>query len=127
MSIMLFYRYWELKKEMADGSEPDNLSALREQLQPFCCGYSLCGAGAGGYAAFILRREFTASDVAEKEWKVDDQVSELRVSRIEVDNDGIEMNVHKLSRQDAFFEDGRMENSVDDEYFLRIFQEHIVI
>jgi hypothetical protein len=52
--------YWTLKREMACGSEPDHLRALRLSLLPYCLGWSLCGAGGGGFAVAILRRNVSA-------------------------------------------------------------------
>lgn len=46
--------YWELKREMAAGSEPEHLRQLRRSLAPHCLGWSLCGAGGGGFAVAIL-------------------------------------------------------------------------
>lgn len=40
--------YWRLKKEMASGSEPENIRRFLLYLQPIAQGMSLCGAGAGG-------------------------------------------------------------------------------
>ena len=58
-AILLFRRYWELKKEMAAGSEPPHIASMLAQLRPLCSGLSLCGAGAGGFAAVILKRDVT--------------------------------------------------------------------
>ena len=48
---------------MAAGSEPPNIRHILDRLRPLCTGLSLCGAGAGGFAAVILKREFTLSDL----------------------------------------------------------------
>lgn len=59
------YSYWELKKEMAAGSEPPHIAAMLAQLRPLCSGLSLCGAGAGGFATVILKRDVTESALRE--------------------------------------------------------------
>lgn len=57
--------YWALKREMAQGSEPLYLQKLRNDLSPYCLGWSLCGAGGGGFAVAVLKREVTASQFLE--------------------------------------------------------------
>jgi len=49
-------RYWHLKTLMAAGSEPLHIAKLLASLRPYCCGLSICGAGAGGYAICILHK-----------------------------------------------------------------------
>ena len=39
---------------MASGSEPPHIRDLFTYIAPLCCGYSLAGAGGGGYAVVIL-------------------------------------------------------------------------
>ena len=48
---------------MARGSEPPAMRTLLQQLRPLCCGLSLCGAGAGGFAVLILKQQNTLQDV----------------------------------------------------------------
>ena len=48
-------QYWDLKKEMAAGSEPPHIARLLAYLAPYCTGQTLCGAGAGGFAVVILK------------------------------------------------------------------------
>ncbi len=55
--------YWALKREMASGSEPEHLKALRESLEDICSGWALCGAGGGGYAVIILNESITQDDL----------------------------------------------------------------
>lgn len=62
-SIITITRYWELKKEMAAGSEPFNIRIILDQLRPLCAGLALCGAGAGGFAAVVLTRDHTLADL----------------------------------------------------------------
>jgi hypothetical protein len=41
---------------MAAGSEPVYIQKLLHVMHPICCGLSLCGAGAGGFAVVFLKR-----------------------------------------------------------------------
>jgi len=50
-------RYWQLKTRMAVGSEPVHIANLLASLRPYCCGLSICGAGAGGYAICVLHKD----------------------------------------------------------------------
>ena len=56
-------RYWELKKEMASGSEPSHIRAILNDLRPLCAGLSLCGAGAGGFGVLVLKQDSSISDL----------------------------------------------------------------
>mmetsp|Transcript_125937 Transcript_125937/g.403190 ORF Transcript_125937/g.403190 Transcript_125937/m.403190 type:complete len:1125 (-) Transcript_125937:64-3438(-) len=47
--------YWRQKKVMAPGSEPTSVAALRERLEPGILGFSLAGAGGGGFAMVLTR------------------------------------------------------------------------
>ena len=55
--LCVFVRYWELKKEMASGSEPPHIKTVLHQFRDLCSGVSLCGAGAGGFAVLVLRQD----------------------------------------------------------------------
>ncbi len=55
--------YWALKKEMASGSEPPHIRTLLARLRPLTVGLSLCGAGAGGFAVVVLRRDKGRADL----------------------------------------------------------------
>lgn len=50
---------WELKKRMAPGAEPPEVTALLETLRGAgkLHGASLCGAGGGGFLALLVKRE----------------------------------------------------------------------
>lgn len=63
--LSLPFSYWELKKEMAAGSEPPHIAHLLSQLRPLCSGLSLCGAGAGGFASVVLKRDVSVSELRE--------------------------------------------------------------
>eukprot|EP00931_Biecheleriopsis_adriatica_P061094 TRINITY_DN36720_c0_g1_i1.p1 TRINITY_DN36720_c0_g1~~TRINITY_DN36720_c0_g1_i1.p1 ORF type:complete len:820 (-),score=179.70 TRINITY_DN36720_c0_g1_i1:144-2603(-) len=47
--------YWEHKKLMAAGCEPKAVAVLRERLAPQILGFSLAGAGGGGFAVVLMR------------------------------------------------------------------------
>lgn len=65
-------RYWELKKEMAPGSEPTAIGTVLAHLRPLCSAVSLCGAGAGGFAIVILKPENGVADMEKviTEWNL---------------------------------------------------------
>lgn len=50
---------------MAAGSEPAHIAGMLAQLRPLCSGLSLCGAGAGGFATVILKRDVSESSLRE--------------------------------------------------------------
>jgi hypothetical protein len=90
---MCVNRYWNLKKEMAPGSEPPHIQEILRFLQPWSAAVSLCGAGAGGFAVLVLR---TGVDVAMLEREIsawNSQSSEsappLSMHMIRVDCEGI--------------------------------------
>jgi galactokinase/mevalonate kinase-like predicted kinase len=56
--------YWELKKEIAEGSEPYDISRLFAYIRHLTVGLSLCGAGAGGFAVVILKKENFKEDLS---------------------------------------------------------------
>ena len=47
--------YWEIKRTLAPGSEPQLVTSILDTLKPFIVGGSLAGAGGGGFLAAILR------------------------------------------------------------------------
>jgi fucokinase len=48
-------RYWELKRALAPGSEPELVQRILAALRPVSLGASLAGAGGGGFLAAILK------------------------------------------------------------------------
>jgi galactokinase/mevalonate kinase-like predicted kinase len=62
LSVVL-NEYWELKKEMAAGSEPNNIKTILDKIRPIATGLSLCGAGAGGFAVVILDQKSNLSQL----------------------------------------------------------------
>ncbi|CAM9157891.1 unnamed protein product [Choristocarpus tenellus] len=47
--------YWEQKKLMAPGAEPQSVATILSILHPICLGLSVCGAGGGGFIACITK------------------------------------------------------------------------
>ena len=85
--------YWELKRQMAAGSEPSFISKMFHSLcddgnnrmyKSICSGYGLCGAGGGGFAVVILNRHSTRKDLTDRL-----DLSLFDVIDVEVDRDGI--------------------------------------
>lgn len=64
--VILKSRYWQLKKEMADGSEPTNIRQILHHFSDITCGMSLCGAGAGGFAVLILKADKSKEDLFQR-------------------------------------------------------------
>jgi fucokinase len=85
--------YWELKKEMAAGSEPPHIHALLAHLRPLAAGLSLCGAGAGGFAVVILRRDKSRADLDAAlralPATLQRDASGLSVHTVKIDHDGV--------------------------------------
>ncbi|CAK0814853.1 unnamed protein product, partial [Prorocentrum cordatum] len=61
--------YWAQKRVMAPGSEPHAIAGLREALSPGLLGFTLAGAGGGGFAVLLTREplahEWVRSALAE--------------------------------------------------------------
>jgi hypothetical protein len=104
-------RYWEQKKDLAPGSETPEMIKLLQHLQSppapslasvsvsassgdsLCCGFSACGAGAGGFLVCILRRGATIADLRGRVSRYCQQAGaghvSLSVHEIAVDEEGI--------------------------------------
>lgn len=95
--------YWELKKRMAQGSEPVRVRGLFAAVGPLCVGTSLCGAGGGGYAAVVLHRQASVEDlrrivkqhVESTEDVVDALTIDMRVQSVQLDQEGLSIEVDK--------------------------------
>lgn len=57
--------YWQLKKDMAAGTEPPHIERLLASLTPFSSATSLCGAGGGGFGVVMVKRELVPWTVEE--------------------------------------------------------------
>jgi hypothetical protein len=86
--------YWELKKEIAEGSEPYDISRLFAFVRPLTVGLSLCGAGAGGFAVAILRKEISREDLSHllSCFNSNDIYNELKIHSVSVDMKGLSID-----------------------------------
>lgn len=50
-------RYWEQKKVLAPGCEPESVKEIMAILQPYCDGQLLVGAGGGGFMCVLTKEE----------------------------------------------------------------------
>jgi galactokinase/mevalonate kinase-like predicted kinase len=82
-------RYWELKVEMAAGSEPPHIKELLAYLRPLSVGLSLCGAGAGGFAVVILKEEASFEQLMDHCEKYCTGEERLTVHHVKFDAQGI--------------------------------------
>ena len=64
--------YWQLKKQIATGSEPLAVTQMMDVLRPHAYGLCLAGAGGGGYM-YVLMKEPHAIE------KVKDILSTIQV------------------------------------------------
>jgi galactokinase/mevalonate kinase-like predicted kinase len=87
---VLVSRYWELKIEMAPGSNPPHIAHLLSTLHNSCQAQALCGAGAGGFAVLV---EATGHSLSDQIYRlIKDQGSgspELSLHRMKVDEEGL--------------------------------------
>ncbi len=79
---------------MAAGSEPLHIAHLLCQLRPLCSGLSLCGAGAGGFASVILKRDTSVSELRALVEKINTEngtkdADQLSLHTVSVDCSGI--------------------------------------
>ena len=58
--------YWEIKRTLASGSEPQLVRSILDTLEPFIVGGSLAGAGGGGFLAAILRDDADRATAVEE-------------------------------------------------------------
>jgi hypothetical protein len=85
---------------MAPGSDPPFIRDILGQLIEYCSGYSLCGAGAGGFAVVILKANIGVdklhAKVAEINKKAD---SKLSIHSVEVDKFGLQTAIVDNTQQ----------------------------
>ena len=82
--------YFQLKIQMASGTNPDHIQRIINSILPISQGTSLCGAGGGGYAVVVLKRNYNKTDLL----KIIDEYNStnhlnLTVHDITIDIDGI--------------------------------------
>jgi hypothetical protein len=90
--------YWRLKKDMAAGTEPPHIQRLFASLAPCAQAVSLCGAGGGGFAVVVVKREFvpwTDADVGEEGGRGGRGGAVKTLQRLVKEGEG--MTVHSVS------------------------------
>ena len=86
----LFTEYWELKKKLAENSEPPEVTQLIRVVEPYCVGYSLLGAGGGGFLCAITALP-DMHDEIRTELKRNSDFDKVTVHRISLDTHGIQL------------------------------------
>jgi len=78
--------YWEQKKCVASGCEPDLCRRMMDQLRPYALGMLLGGAGGGGFLYLLtkepLSKEFVANILQEVDGAKDAVVYDAVIDRI---------------------------------------------
>ena len=97
-----YVSYWALKKEMAAGSEPPHIRSLLDHLRPLTVGLSLCGAGAGGFAVVILKRDRSLKDLRDALGSYQGAcASDLSLHSVQLDQEGISVSVRECPASNA--------------------------
>lgn len=81
-------RYWELKKAIDPGSTNADVEAILERVRPLTSGYSLCGAGGGGFMLLIARDE-QAADAIRHDLQSNPPNPHARFFHFAIDNQGL--------------------------------------
>lgn len=85
---------------MAAGSDPPHIRHILEAVQPFACGLSLCGAGAGGFGAIILKKGVAEENLRQvidrlnQEDIFKDSKAKLSLHTVQVDAQGLTASEH---------------------------------
>jgi hypothetical protein len=90
--------YWRLKKDMAAGTELPHIQRLLASLAPCAQAMSLCGAGGGGFAVVVVKRElvpWTDADVGEEGGRGGRRGAVETLQRLVKEGEG--MTVHSVS------------------------------
>ena len=83
-------RYWDIKKKLAPGSEPQLIKDVMEALDPFIVGGSLAGAGGGGFLAAVLKSESDRSRAIDEVRKISG-TDRLTFHKATIDRQGMEV------------------------------------
>ncbi|XP_022703217.1 L-fucose kinase-like isoform X1 [Varroa jacobsoni] len=82
--------YWQLKKKLAEGSEPPEVGQVIRAIEPLCLGYSLLGAGGGGFlVAITASPDAHLAIMHELTAKRQNQLGGVSVHRVTMDTRGI--------------------------------------
>ena len=90
----ILQEYWSLKKQMAAGSEPSCIRDLFTYLSPLCSGWSLCGAGAGGFAIIIIKRDTSFNDVRLRLEEYNSEMEDLSLHEVSLDSMGVHAKIY---------------------------------
>jgi galactokinase/mevalonate kinase-like predicted kinase len=91
----VLYRYWSFKKEITSEAEPQFIQEIFKRLCSLCSGLSLGGAGGGGFAILILRKDQTRETVSEviesflSDTRSHDESKTFTLYDVEVDDEGL--------------------------------------
>lgn len=88
---------------MAPGSDPSHIRYILNIIEPYACGLSLCGAGAGGFGAIILKKGVAADALRQAINQINQQTpfqsnkTKLSVHSVQVDVEGLKTSEHQCA------------------------------
>ncbi|XP_074055473.1 L-fucose kinase isoform X2 [Macrotis lagotis] len=85
-------RYWEQKKCMAPGCEPQAVRRMMDALEPYVYGQSLAGAGGGGFL-YLLTKEPRQKEVLERVLAKTEGLEKYSIHLVEVDTQGFSLQL----------------------------------
>ncbi|XP_068943745.1 L-fucose kinase isoform X2 [Petaurus breviceps papuanus] len=85
-------RYWEQKKCMAPGCEPQAVRRMMDALKPYVYGQSLAGAGGGGFL-YLLTKEPRQKEVLESVLAKTEGLEKYSIHLVEVDTQGFSLQL----------------------------------
>ncbi|XP_072492684.1 L-fucose kinase isoform X2 [Notamacropus eugenii] len=91
-------RYWEQKKCMAPGCEPQAVQRMMDALKPYVYGQSLAGAGGGGFL-YLLTKQPRQKEVLERVLAKTEGLEKYSIHLVEVDTQGftLQLLIHDAS------------------------------
>lgn len=85
--------------EMAPGSEPPHIKKIMDSIRPLCYGLSLCGAGAGGFAALIVEQGVDFNSIQAVINKLNEELEDkLSLHQVAVDEVGLAVEEFLVSK-----------------------------
>ncbi|KAN0011767.1 hypothetical protein ACTFIU_007334 [Dictyostelium citrinum] len=89
-------QYWNQKKSMAVGAEPTRITEIFNLIRDYTYGYSLAGAGGGGFMILITKDHCTVTKNKLQEiiGRVDGLES-VEIFDTEIDTNGLEISIEK--------------------------------
>ncbi|GAM18951.1 hypothetical protein SAMD00019534_021260 [Acytostelium subglobosum LB1] len=89
----LLHTYWEQKKCMASGAEPTHVANLINLIKEYVHGYSLVGAGGGGFMVVITKEKNTVTrELIKAKLASDENFSSVTLHSAEIDIKGMEVS-----------------------------------